>query len=209
MRGSSRAWLLLCVALTLSACGSGGRKPMESVGRGWKQTGKASWYGEKFHGRKTANGETYDMYGMTAAHKTLPFDTLVEVKNLDNGREVQVRINDRGPFVRGRIIDLTYTAAERIGMIGPGTAKVRVRVVGQADSDSRRWVIQVGAFTDREAARALKRELEGAYSGVRIESDSGIHRVLVGRFKKKSKASDVAGRLRAAGHSTLVRIGTG
>ncbi len=89
----------------------------------------ASWYGEKFHGRSTANGERYDMHGMTAAHPTLPFGTVVEVRNLDNGRSVRVRINDRGPFVRGRIIDLSYAAAREIEMIGPGTARVELTLV--------------------------------------------------------------------------------
>lgn len=100
--------------------------------KGHVETGIASWYGKKFHGRQTANGERYDMYGMTAAHKTLPFGTVVEVTNLTNGKKVEVRINDRGPFIRGRIIDLTYTAAKKIDMIGPGTAKVRVRVIRKA-----------------------------------------------------------------------------
>lgn len=205
MRPRAIPLLLVCSALTISACRSGGPKPIESVDLGWKQVGVASWYGEKFHGRFTANGEIYDMYGMTAAHKQLPFDTLVEVENLDNGRTVQVRINDRGPFVRGRIIDLTYTAAEQIGMIGKGTAKVRLRVVGAAADGKRRFVVQVGAFADPDTARSLKHELEFDYPSVRIESAGGIHRVLVGKFKKESKAKGMAARLRRAGYETLVR----
>jgi rare lipoprotein A len=108
------------------------KKKSEKGKKGYAETGVASWYGKKFHGRQTANGERYDMYGMTAAHKTLPFGTMVEVTNLTNGKKVTVRINDRGPFIRGRIIDLTYTAAKKIDMIGPGTAKVRIRVVKKA-----------------------------------------------------------------------------
>lgn len=200
---------LVLVTLVLAGCGSGGRRPMESVSRGWKETGRASWYGEKFHGRMTANGEIYDMYGMTAAHKRLPFDTLVEVENLDNGRRVQVRINDRGPFIRGRIIDLTHTAADRIDMIGTGTAKVRIKVVGAAEMAGRRWVVQAGAFSERDTARALERELERSFSSVRVESESGIHRVLVGRFKKKDKADDVARKLRRNGYDALVRGDSG
>lgn len=197
--------LLLAGVPLLAACRSAGPEPMTSVDPGWKQTGIASWYGGKFHGRRTANGEVYDMYGMTAAHKALPFDTLVDVENLDNGTTVRVRINDRGPFVRGRIIDLTYTAAKEIAMIGPGTARVRLRVVGEADVQNRWFVIQVGAFSDPVTARELERQLEGTYPKVRIETDGGIHRVLVGRFKKEKKARDVAGRLRRDGHETLVR----
>ncbi|MDZ7597942.1 MAG: septal ring lytic transglycosylase RlpA family protein [Desulfobacterales bacterium] len=94
--------------------------------RGFTENGRASWYGEKFHGRRTSNGEIYDMYALTAAHKTLPFDTYVKVRNLDNNRSIVVKINDRGPFVSGRIIDLSYTAAKEIGVVGPGTAPVEV-----------------------------------------------------------------------------------
>ncbi|MGH1471738.1 MAG: septal ring lytic transglycosylase RlpA family protein [Cellvibrionaceae bacterium] len=96
---------------------------------GFVQKGRASWYGTKFHGRKTSNGEVYDMYGMTAAHKTLPIPTFVRVKNLDNGKEVIVRVNDRGPFHGGRIIDLTYAAAKKLGFQSKGTAPVVVEAL--------------------------------------------------------------------------------
>ncbi|HEY7773554.1 MAG TPA: septal ring lytic transglycosylase RlpA family protein [Marinagarivorans sp.] len=96
---------------------------------GFTQQGYASWYGNKFHGRKTSNGEIYDMYGMTAAHKTLPIPSFVEVTNQENGKRVIVRVNDRGPFHGDRIIDLTYTAARKLGFAGKGTAPVTVRVV--------------------------------------------------------------------------------
>ncbi len=96
---------------------------------GFVQRGKASWYGKKFHGRRTSSGETYDMYAMSAAHKTLPIPTYARVTNLDNGRSVVVRINDRGPFVDDRIVDLSFSAASRLGMIGPGTANVELRVL--------------------------------------------------------------------------------
>lgn len=96
----------------------------------YRERGVASWYGKDFHGRSTANGETYDMYALTAAHKTLPIPTWVEVTNLANGRRVIVKVNDRGPFVAGRIIDLSYTAATELGMIDAGTARVEVRALG-------------------------------------------------------------------------------
>src|SRR2546428_2660399 len=96
------------------------------------QLGVASWYGPGFHGNRTANGEIYDQYELTAAHRTLPLGTRVMVTNLSNGRAVEVRINDRGPFVGGRAIDLSYAAARTIGMIGPGTVRVRVEVLGSA-----------------------------------------------------------------------------
>ncbi len=94
------------------------------------QVGYASWYGPKFHGRKTASGEIYDMHALTAAHKSLPFGTLVRVVNLENGKSVVVRINDRGPYVKGRIIDLSYAAAKRIGLDKTGVAKVRLEIIG-------------------------------------------------------------------------------
>ena len=94
--------------------------------RGYSQRGIASWYGQAFHGRSTSSGEPYDMYLMTAAHKTLPLPTYVQVTNLENGRTVVVRVNDRGPFVEGRIIDVSYVAAQRLGMVGRGTAQVEV-----------------------------------------------------------------------------------
>lgn len=97
---------------------------------GFSQRGTASYYGEGFHGRTTASGETYDMYGLTCAHPSLPFGTVLEVLNLDNDREVTVRVNDRGPYVGGRIVDLSYGAADRLGMLEAGTASVLLTVVG-------------------------------------------------------------------------------
>ncbi len=102
------------------------RIDLSSLGENYYQEGMASWYGEKFHGRKTANGERYDMYGYTAAHRTLPFNTEIIVVNMENGKKVRVRVNDRGPFVRGRILDLSYGAAKKIGMIQSGVVKIRI-----------------------------------------------------------------------------------
>lgn len=97
---------------------------------GWTETGVASWYGEPFHGRTTASGERYDMEELTCAHKTLPFGTYVRVENLDNGRSITLKVNDRGPFVDGRIVDVSRKAARELGMMGPGTARVRITVLG-------------------------------------------------------------------------------
>jgi rare lipoprotein A len=96
---------------------------------GYQAEGMASWYGEEFHGRRTSSGEPYDMYAMTAAHPTLPLPTYVEVVNVDNGRRVVVRVNDRGPFHADRIIDVSYAAAHRLGMLDRGTARVRIRAL--------------------------------------------------------------------------------
>lgn len=127
--------LLLCVAAGALETGCGRKQTSASrpaavrVRKGWTEDGIASWYGHPYHGRKTASGERYDMEQMTAAHKTLPFGVDVEVRNKTNSKRVTVRINDRGPFVEGRIIDLSRAAAREIGLIQPGTAPVRIRVV--------------------------------------------------------------------------------
>ncbi|MEJ2284633.1 MAG: septal ring lytic transglycosylase RlpA family protein, partial [Desulfobacterales bacterium] len=138
--------------------------------KGFRQRGIASWYGKDFHGKKTSNGDIYNMYAMTAAHKTLPLGTFVRVRNLENNHEVEVRVNDRGPFVRGRIIDLSYAAAKDIGIVGPGTARVEVVALGtpvstdagsstsyvQGDYYSGNFTYQVGAFVNRENAERQK-----------------------------------------------------
>lgn len=129
--------LVIAMVLTLGGCASSPRytsavRPRKGTPPGSLkrvQRGVASFYAQDFHGRQTSNGETYDMYAMTAAHQALPFNTRVLVTNLDNGKKVEVRINDRGPFVNGRIIDLSYGAAEKIGMVGSGTANVRLEVL--------------------------------------------------------------------------------
>ena len=124
------AILLILPAILLSACGPHGYNT-KVVDRpvGWGQKGKACWYGEQYHGKATASGEIFDMYKLTAAHKSLPFNTLVRVKNLNNGKTVLVRINDRGPFVAGRIIDLSYAAAKKVDMINDGVVPCTLEVV--------------------------------------------------------------------------------
>lgn len=127
--------VVAAAALALGGCGFFRPKPEPvSAEPGATQTGVASWYGPGFHGRRTANGEIYNQYDLTAAHQTLPHGTRLRVTNLSNGRIVLVRINDRGPFVDDRIIDLSYTAAQSIGMIGPGTAPVRIEVLSTAEA---------------------------------------------------------------------------
>ena len=168
--------------------------------KGFRQHGIASWYGKDFHGKKTSNGEIYDMYAMTAAHKTLPLGTYVRVHNLENNRDLEVRINDRGPFVRGRIIDLSYTAAKELGLVGPGTAKVEIVALGtpaatdggtvrtfvQGDYYSGNFTFQVGAFANRENAERLKRKLDEQYKNAHItlydRGDKIFYRVRVGAF---------------------------
>ncbi|MEN8688571.1 MAG: septal ring lytic transglycosylase RlpA family protein [Desulfobacterales bacterium] len=175
---------------------------------GFRQSGLASWYGDPFHGRKTANGETYNMHGISAAHKTLPFNTVVNVRNLDNGRDIRVRINDRGPFVRNRVIDLSYGAARQIGLVGPGTARVELIALGAVtdanesvtanrtyapvDYNSGKFTFQVGAFRDRGNAERLKLKLGSAYKNAHIctfdAGDGLYYRVRVGDFASLEEA---------------------
>ena len=182
--------------------------PIASAG-GFSQKGIASWYGKKFHGRKTSNGETYNMYAMTAAHKTLPVNTWVSVHNLENNRKIVVRINDRGPFVRGRIIDLSYTGAKRIGIVGSGTARVRITALGQATSYSKKthdpvsfkpvnywkgnFTVQVGAFKVKENALQYKYKLSKAYKNAHIVTHKDyrgvFYRVRIGRFTNVKDAA--------------------
>lgn len=145
---------------------------------GFSQAGVASWYGRKFHGRKTSNGEAYNMYGMTAAHKTLPMNTHVLVKNLENGKELVTRINDRGPFVKGRIIDLSLAGARELDIIEKGTARVQVTALGEAVTVTRNneeieqflphedfqagdFYVQIGSFTVQDNAVRLKNKVTG------------------------------------------------
>lgn len=135
----------------------------------YKATGTASWYGRKFHGRKTSSGEPYDMFAMTAAHKTLPLPTYAKVKNLKNGKEIIVKINDRGPFVGDRLIDLSYTAAKKLGIYDTGTGKVQITainprtfyknnapvVASKPSALSRPAYIQLGAFKNKNNADKL------------------------------------------------------
>jgi rare lipoprotein A len=123
--------LTLVIVLPGAGCARPAREPQDTrTSRPWTEEGIASWYGKNFHGRQTASGERYDMNELTAAHKSLPFGTRVRVTNLDNGRQVVVRINDRGPFIKGRIIDLSRAAAQKVDLVNAGTARVRIEVIG-------------------------------------------------------------------------------
>ncbi len=148
-------------------------EPLQSH-EGFSQAGVASWYGKDFHGKTTSSGETYDMNAMTAAHKTLPLGVFVKVKNTDNGREVVVRVNDRGPFVKGRIIDLSYAAAKKLGVDIAGTAPVRIEALGYPGSgaetytsvdsyDAGNYTIQVGAFKEYGNALRLSEGMKSRY----------------------------------------------
>ncbi len=165
---------------------------------GYVARGLASWYGTKFHGRPTSSGEPYDMYAMTAAHRTLPIPSYVEVTNLENGRRVVVRINDRGPFVPGRIIDLSYAAAVKLGMVERGTAPVEVRALSPRPQG---LYLQVGAFARPEGAERLRLRLLRVLPAARVHrlppGPDGLHRVRIGPLRDPEEAETLARRLAA------------
>jgi rare lipoprotein A len=193
---------LLVGLLVLAGCASAGHRPAHS-GPSSLERGVASWYGPGFDGRMTASGERYDMHALTAAHRTLPFGTLLEVRNLDNGLTTQVRVNDRGPFKKDRILDLSLTAARANGMVGPGTARVELRTIALGGGD-RRYVVQLGAFQERALADALVARLRPSYPGVTLRSDEVWHRVQLGAFDDPDAAAALAAKLSRQGYSALV-----
>lgn len=204
---SPRAALAAIALVTALLAGCIGRQAPVVGGPGYTEKGIASWYGPGFNGKRTANGEVYDMDRLTAAHKELPFDTEVEVRNRDNGKKVKVRINDRGPFVRGRIIDLSRAAARKIDMLGPGTARVELVVVLSAPgaaTKSGSWLVQAGAFESEDRALGLARDLRPDFSEVKVRSEGSLHRVVLGPYKKHKKAAKVQARLDQRGIETFL-----
>jgi rare lipoprotein A len=188
--------------------------------RGYRARGIASWYGTKFHGRSTSSGEPYDMYQMTAAHRTLPLPTYVEVTNLANDRRVVVRVNDRGPFHPDRLLDLSYAAAAKLGIVETGTAEVSMRAIDPAPANSsprhedgqqyrvarqfRPLYVQAGAFRSLTNAVHLKRRLQ-SHVGVTValsevsQGDENLFRVRIGPVRTVAEAKGLAARLTAAG----------
>ena len=166
---------------------------------GYTEEGNASWYGVPFHGRHASNGETYDMYKLTAAHRTLPFETMVLVTNLNNGKSTVVRITDRGPFVDNRIIDLSLAAAREVDSVGPGVVPVRVEVLGGVDPTAGFFTVQVGAFRERANAERLRERLSASYSPIFIQQydspDGVFYRVRVGRISGEDAAHQFGGQL--------------
>ena len=182
-------------------------EPLASAA-GFVQTGVASWYGPDFHGKKTSNGETYDMHGMTAAHKTLPLGVYVRVENRDNGKEAVVRVNDRGPFVKNRIIDLSYAAARKLDVVTNGTARVRITALGYrvkgtegkelyspTNYDEGSFTVQTGSFTvyDNAKRHADDQRSRYGYSDIQKADVKGetFYRVRAGKFSSL-KAAEAA-----------------
>ncbi len=206
-------WCIALVVLLNSACGRhrqitvappspfpapSGESP--AIRPGYVEVGYASWYGDPYHGRRAANGEVFDKNKLTAAHLTLPFDTQVKVTDLENNRSVLVRITDRGPFVKGRIIDLSLAAAQAIRMVGPGTAMVRLEVLSLVNSSGRgSYAVQVGAFRERDTAQRLQERLKARFGNAFIEnyrSGSDVwYRVRVGPKSSVLEARQLASQL--------------
>jgi rare lipoprotein A len=182
---------------------------------GYTEEGNASWYGVPFHGRHASNGEIYDMYKLTAAHRTLPFETMVRVTNLNNGRSTVVRITDRGPFVDNRIIDLSLAAAREVDSVSAGVIPVRVEVLGGVDPTAGFFTVQVGAFRDRANAERLRERLTASYSPIFIQQydspDGVFYRVRVGKIAGEDAAHQFGEQLRSRGELTpiVVRLDEG
>ena len=184
---------------------------------GFVEEGYASWYGSEFHGRPTASGELYNMYAITAAHRTLPMNTYVRVLNLENGRKVVVRISDRGPFAKKRIIDLSYGAGKKLGLIGPGTARVRIEALGEVRLGSRglvgfkpypdfrrgKFYVQVGAFLEPDNAYALRRKMTRYYKDVVVSRQprggQTFYRVQIFAATEYNAAKNLEARLESLG----------
>lgn len=240
---STKSFLAMILSLSLlSACGTsrtgvistpetrhlkGWQKPYDYKGErytpllradGFVEYGLASWYGSDFHGRYTSNGERYDMYALTAAHKTLPLGVFVRVTNKRNDRQIVVRVNDRGPFVRDRVIDLSYTAAKELDIVGPGTAPVRVEALGYgeysngsvtyrrpASFDAGRYAVQVAAFIEKDNASRLAARMKERY-GFSLVQEATVKgekyfRVQAGRYDSLREAESARSRFEKEGYA--------
>ena len=211
-RGAQSCWsrglviLVASIAIAMLEACSGAPKPVYFPGYpiGFSERGVASWYGPGFHGNKTANGERYDMHQLTAAHRTLPLGSIAVVRSMSTGRQVTVRINDRGPFARGRVLDLSLAGANALGMIGAGTDQIELRVVGYQGrtTDMGFLRVQVGSFSDQQNALNILERVKPFYSGGRIQvvdlPEGKRYRVQIGQFSREAKAEDAVSHLESS-----------
>jgi rare lipoprotein A len=219
-RGVGRPGLGLIALLLLAACArTVATSPPRPPTLGSEERGLASWYGYPHHGRRTASGEVFDMRDLTAAHRTLPLGTRLMVTNVDNGQVVEVRINDRGPFVEGRILDLSHGAARLLGAVGSGVIPVRLRVVA-LPGDGATWAgrtssgaafsVQLGAFTSRAHADRLREAVERDGSQATVSEavmrGETLYRVRLGPYPDQVAAQAVAKRLAGRGYLTVVVV---
>lgn len=204
-----RAAIVLMILGALSTFGcSANRRPQslpDSSGLKPIEKGTASWYGPRFHGRRTANGERFNMNELTAAHPSLPFGTLLEVRNTRTGKSVMVRVNDRGPFSKNRIIDLSFAAAREIGLVLSGTAPVQLFLAKKGSAAPQHfYAVQVAAFGEEDRALALKDELTRVYPETTVRSDGTWNRVQVGSFENRDQAESLRRELAALGMPSVV-----
>ncbi len=218
-RSSGAAWVLLllevgCASRAASRPVSKPIPPSAAVS-GWSEDGLASWYGgnDGFEGKPTASGEIYDSSKMTAAHRDLPLGTLVRVTNLDNGKSVDVRINDRGPFIHGRVIDLSQEAARRLDLIGPGVGPVRIVILSRGVAPTPvppavaagPWSVQLGSFGEPDRADAHAERLRAAgFSPVYLEPYEGLTRVKIGPLESRAAAETMLAKAEDAGFEGIV-----
>ncbi|HDP25445.1 MAG TPA: septal ring lytic transglycosylase RlpA family protein [Deltaproteobacteria bacterium] len=197
------AILILVLLLFLSGCSHVSKQSST-----WEQIGTASWYGRDFHGNPTASGEKYNMYGYSAAHKTLPLGTTVRVTHLANGRKIVLPINDRGPFVGDRIIDLSYGAARRLGMVEEGLAKVRVEVLKTPGTLTYGYVLQFGSYAERNNALHVANQIAMRGYTPSIEEvvvkGKSFHRVRLGEYPSLQQARGVAEKLHSEGFASVI-----
>lgn len=195
-------FLLLSVSLLSPLVAASSRPALP-----WVQYGVASWYGVPFHGRLTANGERYDMYNMSAAHQHAPLGIHAIVTHLETGRMIRVRINDRGPFVKGRVIDLSYGAASRLGMIETGLAPVKIEFLPQTQPRLT-FIVQAGAYQDPHNAKRAEQALRVHYSNIRISAQTRagqrFYRIHIGPFATRAEAEQVNRQLHSLGYHTLI-----
>lgn len=204
--------LLFLVILFVASCGVIPRKPSADT-LAMLGEGRASWYGPDFHGKRTANGETYNMNRLTAAHRTLPFNTVVRVDNLENGNSVIVRINDRGPYIGNRIIDLSREAASQLGMIRNGTADVRLYLLEEGDrpitnqnsSNRETFTIQLASFDTRQEAESKSSQIIGSRIEMAPLRDRTVYRVYYGTYYSSEDALEAQKKLTSEGINGFVK----
>ena len=214
-KGAVRALLLFAPLLLLAACSIPPAKVTIPIAPGTRptQTGIASWYGPGFYGKPTASGTIYDQNDLTAAHQTLPLGSRVLVTNLQNTSTVEVTINDRGPFAKGRILDLSYAAGRALGMIAPGTIPVRLEVIESPNKiefirSSLDYTLQIGSFSQRQNAQELRDRLAQSYPDVTITplqiKDTTYYRVQLGTFSNHAAAEEQARQVTQAGYPVII-----
>jgi rare lipoprotein A len=202
--GTKVSFFIFVTVFLMTACASLPKKESSNV-----QTGLASWYGPNFHGKTTSSREIYNMYDMTAAHRSLPFGTYVMVTNMNNGRSVRVKINDRGPFVKGRIIDLSYAAAQVLDAVGPGVIPVKIEILTDESPSisAQRFVVQVGSFVNKDNASSLQKKLKNLFRDVYVSTfqtpKQTFYRVRI-KASNRENAESITRRLHQEGYIAFI-----